>query len=88
MPAEKAASKRREGPSPANILLNAVKRAVEGGVDPFRIGIMLDLAISASEPTDDGKAKQQANTWREAAKTLDNWTATATAASAPSTPTV
>jgi hypothetical protein len=86
MPTEK--NKRREGPSPANILLNALKRAVEAGVDPFKISVMLDLAISASEATEDGSPKQQANTWREAASTLDKWTATATATSTSQTPTV
>lgn len=84
MPTEK--NKRREGPSPANILLNAIKRAVEGGVDPFKIGIMLDLAISASEATEDGSPKQQANTWRQAASNLDKWTATATASAAQAPP--
>lgn len=73
MPPVNKGSEKRTGPTPVNILLKAVQRAVDAGVDRTKIVTMMDLAITATEPTSDGSAKQQAGTFRQVSGTLNKW---------------
>lgn len=64
----------RDGPNPPNIILNALKRAINAGVDSTRLTIMLDMAIAATIAPGDGSARKQSDTFKQVAATLDGWT--------------
>ena len=59
---------KREGPSPAHVLIGAVRRAVNVGVDKDKIVMMLDMA-------DEATSTDQAPTWRNVVRTLNRWSA-------------
>ena len=59
---------KREGPSPAHVLIGAVRRAVEAGVDKDKIVMMLDMA-------DEATGTEQAPAWRNVTRTLNRWSA-------------
>ncbi len=63
----------REGPNPPNIILNAIKRAINAGVDSTRIVIMLDMAIAATAAPEDGSPRKQSDAFKQVAATLDGW---------------
>ena len=56
----------KRGPNPAHVLLTAVRRAVDAGVEPARVVTVLDMAIAAT-------GTQQAPSWRMCATTLDGY---------------
>jgi hypothetical protein len=57
---------KREGPNPAHVLLAAISRAVDAGVEPVRIVAVLDMACSAH-------GVEQAPSWRMCARTLNGY---------------
>jgi len=66
---------RRDGPNKINILLTSLRKALETGVEPERIVILLDRAITATEAPEDGSARSQSKTFQDVAGTLAKWTA-------------
>ncbi len=64
-PAAKTTPK-RDGPSPAHLLLNSIARAVDVGVEPAKLVAALDFARAAS-------GASQAPTWRTVATMLDGY---------------
>ena len=73
----------RDGPNPPNIILNALKRAIEAGVDSTRLVIILDMAIAATVAPDDGSPRKQSDAFKQVAATLDGWSDAKKAASVP-----
>ena len=65
-PKNKAA--KREGPSPAHVLIQAVRRAVDVGVPKEKLTMMLDMA-------DEATGTEQAPAWRNVVRTLNRWSA-------------
>ncbi len=62
-----------KGPSPIFILLTAVKRAVDAGVERDKISTMLAMSIQAATSKNDGKPKQQSPIFSTAADTLNGY---------------
>ncbi len=77
MAAEKAAVKGGE-PTPILTLLTAIRRAVDAGVDRYKISTMLEMSIEAATAQDDGKPKQQSPIFKNCARTLDRYADAAT----------
>jgi hypothetical protein len=66
MPERKKPAVKREGPSPAHVLIGAIRRAVAAGVDQQKLLIMLDQA-------DEATGTDQAPAWRNVTRTLNRW---------------